>query len=83
MLGLHLLDRPADRRDAVEGRFSEQITLEVLDAGSLQPAPLLYLLHPFRHDADLQLGAAFDDGVNDRLLRAVQVNIGHDAAVDL
>ena len=74
--------RPGDRRNAVQLRSGEQKTLEIADAGGLQPHPLFRLLDAFGDNADLQRGAAFKNRMHNRLFRPAFMHVDNEIAVD-
>jgi hypothetical protein len=52
--------RPVNITDAIKLRAGKQKALEAADPGRFEPAPLLYLLDPFRHQGDFEIGATAD-----------------------
>ena len=74
--------RPANIANAVKLRTGKQEALEAADPGRFEPAPLLYFLDPFGHQGNFKIGAAADDGAHYRLLRAAEMDIADDFAID-
>ena len=73
---------PVNITHAIELREGEQKALEAANIGGFKPAPLFYLLNAFCDQRNLQIGAAADYRLHNRLLGPAQVDIADDLSVD-
>lgn len=69
---------PVDITHAIELRAGEQKATEAANTGVFKPAPLFYLLNAFCDQRNLQIGAAADYRLHNRLLGPAQVDIADD-----